>query len=108
MDFKEKAKELLGKGARASKEAFNKAGNAIQDFSDKSVLKIDIKKLENEKEAVYSELGEYAASVFKENDSLSGNDEKVGGLLQKLSELEEKISGKKKELSEFDEKESEE
>ena len=47
MDSKEiesKVKEIGKKVAEVSKSAFDKASDKVQDFTDKSILKIDIKK----------------------------------------------------------------
>ncbi len=49
MDSKEiesKVKEIGKKVAEVSKSAFDKASDKVQDFTDKSILKIDIKKLQ--------------------------------------------------------------
>ena len=57
MGFEEKLKVWVKKGAKASKSAFEKAGGAVQDFSDKSVLKLDKMKLESQKNKKFTELG---------------------------------------------------
>ena len=44
----QKIKDLFSKGASASKQALEKAGDKVQDFTDKSVIKIEKKKLENQ------------------------------------------------------------
>ena len=41
-----KGKEILDSGNLASKKAFGVAGEAVQDFSDKSVTTIEKKQLE--------------------------------------------------------------
>ena len=46
MAFVDKMKDFFDKSVEASKSAFEKAGDAVQDFGDKSVAKIEIKKLE--------------------------------------------------------------
>ena len=44
-DFGNKVKDLFSRGTQASKEALSKAGDKVQDFTDKSVTKIEIHKL---------------------------------------------------------------
>ena len=44
MDIEEigaKEKDLFSRGTKASKEAFEKAGDKVQDFTDKSLTKIE-------------------------------------------------------------------
>ncbi|MGP1588220.1 MAG: hypothetical protein ACTTHG_07770 [Treponemataceae bacterium] len=65
MDFVDKMKDFLNKGVEASKSALNKVGDAVQDFGDKSVIKIEIKKLESRLEKQYQEIGKF---VFKNTD----------------------------------------
>ena len=43
--------------AQASKEALEKAGDKVQDFTDKSVTKIEIHKLETKRDCKYEEMG---------------------------------------------------
>lgn len=101
MDFVEKAKEIFEKSAEASKKAVTKAGDAIQEFSDKSVLKLDIKKLQSEKKETCAELGNYVFKFFGDCDSLNKNDETVTNLLEKITTIEKEITRKEKILSEL-------
>ena len=48
-EAKEKAKDVMDKVVVSSKDAFSKAGNAIQKFGDKSVLKIEIMQLKSKR-----------------------------------------------------------
>ena len=49
-DLESKFKEIGKKVAEVSKSAFDKASDKVQDFTDKSILKIDIKKLQTKKD----------------------------------------------------------
>ena len=48
-----KVKELFSRGTQASREALEKAGDKVQDFTDKSVTKIEIHKLETKRDCKY-------------------------------------------------------
>ena len=99
MGFADNLREIFGKGAESTKNAVSKAGSAIQDFSDKSVLKFDIKKLESERKGIFSELGEYVAQVLVSSEAVSKSDEKVESYLLQISKVNEKIETKEKALS---------
>ena len=64
MAFMDKVKDFMDKGVEVSKSALSKAGEAVQDFGDKSVTKIEIKKLENKLEKLICELGSYVFDKF--------------------------------------------
>lgn len=100
MGFADNLREIFGKGAESTKNAVSKAGSAIQDFSDKSVLKFDIKKLESERKGIFAELGEYTCQVLASSDSVSKSDEKIQDFLSRISQVNEKIAAKEKALSE--------
>ena len=55
MAFIDKVKDFMDKGVEVSKTAITKAGDAVQDFSEKSVIRIDIKKLESKLEKLINE-----------------------------------------------------
>lgn len=53
----EQVKNIISKGVFEAKSAFEKAGDKIQNFTDKSVIKIEKSKLESKKNQKYAELG---------------------------------------------------
>ena len=63
----EASKTAFDKGMEASKTAFNKASSAVQDFSDKSVVRIEKHQFETKKE-------EEADTDQKEADQLIDED----------------------------------
>lgn len=93
MDFVEWVKGFFGKSASVSKNVAKKAGSAIQDFSDKSVVKIEIKQFESKKKAKYSELGKYVAESFTtgEKKTLKNTDETVSKILEEIQNYEKEI-----------------
>lgn len=93
----QKIKDLFSKGAKVSKEAFEKAGDKVQEFTDKSVIKIEKKQLENKLEDKYTEMGKdlekvllSATVTFAEPES----QEKFNTYLHQLSELKNEIHAK--------------
>ncbi|MCR5699680.1 MAG: hypothetical protein K6G52_08580 [Treponemataceae bacterium] len=71
MAFFEKMKEFMDKSVSASKSAFDKAGDAVQNFGDKSVTKIELKKLETQLEKKYAQIGKFAYEFFMNKKTAS-------------------------------------
>lgn len=100
MDIFEKLKDMMGKGATASKNAFEKAGSAVQDFSDKSVLKIEIKQLESKRNQDYTKLGTFAANAFLSGaDSVSVSTDEVKEIIEDIKSIDAEIEKKQEALS---------
>lgn len=107
---KEKAKGFLSsitsaldKGWNASKNALGKAGNAVQDFSDKSVVAIEKKQFENKRKKEVTELGELVYTKFnKKAMSISPKEADVANLLSSIKNCEKEISKREKMLKEAD------
>ncbi|AEE17159.1 hypothetical protein [Treponema brennaborense] len=89
MAFLNKMKDYLDKGVEVSKDAFSKAGEAVQDFGDKSVLRIEIKQLEGKLNREYESLGEHVYGFFETNaaESLSADDSEISGILAEIKRL---------------------
>ena len=88
MAFLDKMKEYLDKGVEVSKEALAKAGDVVQDFSDKSVTKIEAHQLVSRQNKEYRSLGQAVLKFFEENpdSSLSADNSAINGrLLCKLA-----------------------
>lgn len=98
-EFTSKVKDFFNKGAKASKEAFEKAGDRVQEFSDKSVIRLEKKQLESKLDAKYAEIGklilESGASVSFSSD---GDTEKYSELVQASKNLKENIAEKEESL----------
>ena len=69
--LREKIFNMLGKGVSASKKGIKTAGNAISDFGDKSVLRIENSQIKSRIEKKYAQLGSYVYSVLAEKKSAS-------------------------------------
>lgn len=100
MAFMDKVKDFMDKGVEVSKSALSKAGEAVQDFGDKSVTKIEIKKLENKLEKLICELGSYVFDKFdtEKVDILSYSDDKVQSIITSINEIKNQIASKNEEL----------
>ena len=78
------------------------AGNAISDFGDKSVVRIEITQLNSKLDKAYKELGRtvYEALSQGEGTSVSSGDENIASKLTGIKELLEGIEKREKALSE--------
>lgn len=97
-ELKKRINQIFSKGAEASKEAFEKAGDKVQSFTDKSVTKIEKKQLENKLEVKYAALGKQIASILDSKDKIIIKDEETSAEVKKLQseiiELLQKIKEK--------------
>lgn len=107
MDSKEiesKVKEIGKKVAEVSKSAFDKASDKVQDFTDKSILKIDIKKLQSKQSDLYKNLGEKVSKLLSDGSlkqlDIENPEEKENVLYiqNEIVELEKQIQQKQSEL----------
>lgn len=117
-EMKTKLKNFISKSSDVTKSAFSKASNAVQKFSDKSVLKIEIKQMESKKEKLFTKIGKHLSSVLSnENVDLmnlqNSNDEKISTLVEEIKtfqaeivQLNLDIEKNKEELKKAQEKES--
>lgn len=98
----EVSKEALSKGVEVSKEALSKAGDAVQDFSDKSVTKIETHQLISRQNKEYKALGLAVQKFFDENPtgSLTGDNSLIQGILQEITRLEKEIAEREESLKE--------
>ena len=94
--MKTKLKNFISKSSDVTKSAFSKASNAVQKFSDKSVLKIEIKQMESKKEKLFTKIGKHLSSVLSnENVDLmnlqNSNDEKISTLVEEIKTFQAEI-----------------
>ena len=101
-DFGNKVKDLFSRGTQASKEALSKAGDKVQDFTDKSVTKIEIHKLETKRACKYEEMGLKLSQMLLEGASItSSNAEDIkilNDIQEEIKNLDEQIKVKESEL----------
>lgn len=90
--FFESVKKTFDRGIKASKKALGVAGDAVQDFSDKSVLRIEKMQLETKQKKQFELLGEYSYKVLSsKNSSVKSTDTKVKAFLTEISRLADEI-----------------
>lgn len=90
-EFGNKVADLFSKGAKASKDAFEKAGDAVQDFTDKSITKIENKKIESKINNKYEELGKIVSFELESKDFNSFSEESI----TKIQEIQKEITSLK-------------
>ncbi len=100
--FEEKVKDALSKGMKASKEALTKAGSAVQNFSDKSVNKIEKQQLVNKQKAKYEEMGKKLSILLKFEAADLQNLSETVNLTEENLALANDILNLQKEILKFD------
>lgn len=101
-EFGNKVKDLFSRGTKASKEALERAGDKVQDFTDKSVTKIEIHKLETRRDCKYEEMGLKLSQMLLEGASItSSNPDDIrilNDIQEEIKNLGEQIKNKENEL----------
>ena len=101
-DVKNKVKDLFTRGTQASKEALEKAGDKVQDFTDKSVTKIEIHKLEAKRDCKYEEMGLKLSQMLLQGASITCENVEdikiLNDIHEEIKNLSEQIREKEKEL----------
>ena len=85
-DFADKLKDFFSRGALASKNALNKAGEKVQSLSDKSVNKLELRQLENKRECKYEELGLKLSQMLLEGALVTSDNEDDKKILLNIQE----------------------
>lgn len=107
-DFSEKFKKFFNKSVEVSKDALSKAGTAVQDFGDKSKLRIEIKQLENKLQKEYAKIGINVFEYFdKTEESLVKNNDILTDSFEEIFRINAEIQKKNAELDEIKEKQPE-
>lgn len=97
-NIEDKLKTVISKSAEVSKDVFKKTGDAVQNFSDKSVLKFEIKQLTSKRQKLYTDLGK-KISAFLSQDIINLNDtaasssqnSNAASALQTLADIQKQI-----------------
>ena len=101
-DVKTKVKDLFTRGTQASKEALEKAGDKVQDFTDKSVTKIEIHKFETKRDCKYEEMGLKLSQMLLQGASITCENVEdikiLNDIQEEIKNLSEQIREKEKEL----------
>ena len=101
-DIGSKVKEIFSRGREVSKEALEKAGDKVQDFTDKSVTKIEIHKLETKRDCKYEEMGLKLSQMLLQGASITCENVQdikiLNDIQEEIKKISEEIQNKEKEL----------
>lgn len=101
MAFLDKMKNYLDKGVEVSKDAFSRAGTAVQDFGDKSVLRIEKKQFESKLEKEYISLGKQCFTLIKKDGekSIEADDGRISGIIAEIERINIEIEKRDEQIS---------
>jgi len=87
------SKTALDKGAEVSKKALDKAGTAVQDFSDKSVVRIEKRQFEAKRDELYKNLGKLIAEAVNggQRSTFAAADADISASAAEIKHLDEEI-----------------
>ena len=87
------SKTALDKGMEASKTALNKASSAVQDFSDKSIVRIEKHQFETKKEEQLLALGKKVLEKLSGDAAavLRGDDADIAAIVAEIKHCDEEI-----------------
>lgn len=85
--------EVADKVIESSKKGLKSAGSAINEFGDKSVLRIELSQLKSKLSKIYGEFGEWTVAALEDGDSASigKDDPKVAEYLAQIKSIRENI-----------------
>ena len=87
-EAKAKVKGVVDKVFEVSKEAIGKAGNAVQKFSDTSVIKIEIRQFESKLKAQKALLGDVVENALENNQTqLDLNTEEITAIANEIARI---------------------
>ncbi len=103
-ELKGKVRSGMGKIIESSKKAIGIAGTAVQEFSDKSVIRIEKSQLQSKLNGLHRSFGKYVAErlTAEPESAIDASDEKVSHFLKECASLKTEIA-KKAELLQKDE-----
>lgn len=94
-EAKSKVKGVVDKVFEVSKEAIGKAGNAVQKFSDTSVIKIEIRQFESKLKAQKTLLGDVVEKALENNQSqLDLNTEEITTIANEIARIKTEINNR--------------
>lgn len=93
--------EVADKVIASSKKGLESAGSAINEFGDKSVLRIELTQLKSKLGKLYKEFGEYAAESLSAGtlDAIDNSDLKTADFLNQIKSVQENIAKHEEEIA---------
>jgi hypothetical protein len=104
--FMDKLKDCFDRGVEISRKALEKADNAVQQFGEQSVLRLDINSLRSKKEKQFAKLGEFVYADFTEKNMTQVNreDNDIVSAMVEVEDIEKEIEKREKKLKKLEEK----
>jgi len=96
------SKNAIDKGVEVSKKALDKAGSAVQNFSDKSVIRIEKHQFETKRDDQLMSLGKLVAEkvISGTSTSFSAEDSDISVIIDQIKLLNEEIAKREAVLTE--------
>ncbi len=105
-----KVKDWFSKSSKSAKKAFEKAGDKVQDFTDKSVVKFEIHQIENKRDCKYEEMGLKLSQMLLQGAKITFENEDdvkiIEGLQEEIKGFSDQIRAKEAELGSKEEGET--
>lgn len=98
-DNKDKFAQGMQNFMNTSKKVLKSAGKAVQEFSDKSVIKIEKSRIVKNLSKAYEELGKLVFDEFAEKTEISRDNEKIEQLIAVIKKTISEISQKDEEYN---------
>ncbi len=98
MDFMTRMKQAISTSMEGSRDFLDKAREKVHDFGETSVIRIEIRQLENQAKQEMLKLGtmSYELLVEEGKGSISQKTPELKDVFQKLDELKQQITDKEK------------
>lgn len=93
-EMETKVKSWFKKGAKASKSAFEKAGDRVQNFTDKSIIKIEKRQLESQRDCKYEEMGMKLSYLLMQGAEINYSDQSEIAIIKDMQEEIKNLSDK--------------
>lgn len=101
-DIEVKVRSWFSKKAKSSKVALEKAGDKVQEFADKNVVKMEKRQLQNQRNKKYRELGKKISIMLDAGTKITYKKEEdknaVEAIQANIADITVQISEKDKEL----------
>lgn len=91
--FKETVKDYASRGKESLLSFSSKAGEKLQDTSDKVIKNIDIRRLQKRRQSLYADLGCYVFEHTGEGKRLSLKTAEVELLFSEITQINNELDG---------------
>lgn len=94
MKFSETVSDIVDKGIAVSKKIVGQAGDAVQKFSDMSVVRLEKRQFEVKRDAQLKELGRIAAAYFitDSKSELRADDSSIQEIISEIKNCDAEIA----------------